>query len=151
MNARDLIKRHEGLRLVPYRCSENHWTVGYGHNLDSHGEPIPEIITLGQAEEYFEEDFEQAELACELVVPGWELLDDVRQAVLIDMAFNLGREGLRKFKNMLAAVAERHWLAASLAMMNSRWAVQVGRRADELSAMMESGNWPDVQKPRVSG
>ena len=30
MKLRDLIKRHEGLRLKPYRCSADKLTIGYG-------------------------------------------------------------------------------------------------------------------------
>jgi len=39
MNVRDLIKKHEGLRLTPYRCSAGYRTIGWGHNLDAAGEP----------------------------------------------------------------------------------------------------------------
>jgi lysozyme len=138
---KEMIRRHEGLRLKPYQCTEGRWTVGYGHNLESHNETIPEYITLQEAEDYFEKDLAEAMNACSLVVPGWDLLDDIRQAVLIDMAYNLGRAGLKNFVNMLAAIVEEDWKLAAIAMLNSRWAFQVGKRAIELSRMMESGEW----------
>lgn len=31
------LKRHEGLRLKPYKCSANSWTIGFGRNLESVG------------------------------------------------------------------------------------------------------------------
>ena len=30
----DLIKKYEGLSLVPYLCPAGYWTVGYGHRCD---------------------------------------------------------------------------------------------------------------------
>jgi lysozyme len=141
MNAAQLIKKHEGLRLKPYQCTEGRWTVGYGHNLDSHREPVPEIISLQEAEDYFEADLAAAIHACVLLVPGWDLLDDVRQAVMIDMAFNLGPFGLENFKNMLTAISEKDWQLAALEMLNSRWAGQVDNRAIELARMMETVEW----------
>ncbi len=144
MKVRDLIKRHEGLRLIPYKDTVGRWTVGYGHNLDAHGDPVPECISPQQAEDWLEADVARAERACSLLVPGWEDLDEVRRAVLTDMCFNLGAAGLVKFVNLLKAVKERNWGAAAMAMFNSRWAVQVGKRADRLGAMMETGEWPDA-------
>jgi lysozyme len=32
-NCRSIIKKFEGLRLVPYICPAGKWTVGYGHRL----------------------------------------------------------------------------------------------------------------------
>jgi len=52
---RKMLIRHEGLRLRPYKCTSGRWTVGYGHNLESHGEAIPESITIEQAEKYLDQ------------------------------------------------------------------------------------------------
>jgi lysozyme len=139
----DLIKTHEGLRLAPYKCSANHWTIGWGHSLTAHGEAIPTSISLSKAREYFSQDLIDAISACETIFTGWNDIDDVRQAILVDMAFNLGGPGLRKFKKMIAAVNNRRWNRASVEMLDSRWANQVGSRAVELARMMESGKWPE--------
>jgi lysozyme len=137
------LRRHEGLRLEPYQCSENHWTVGFGHNLDSHGEHLVPNITLEKAEYLLDLDIQQSIIDCGAKIQGFSKLDPVRQAVLINMCFNLGINGLLKFKNMLAAISEQDWPMASLAMMNSLWAKQVKGRAVELAQMMETGTWPD--------
>lgn len=138
-----MLRRHEGLRLKPYQCTEGRWTVGYGHNLDSHGEDIPEIITVKQAEDYLDADIRTAIGDCAAYIGVFWSLDPVRQAVLINMAFNLGIKGLLKFKNMLEAISTQDWQMASLAMVNSRWAMQVKGRAHELARMMRTGEWPD--------
>lgn len=140
MNVQDMIRRHEGLRLKPYRCSTNHLTIGFGH-LIHEWDTAPEIITIDQANDWFEEDLAEATEGAKLLVANWDELGEVRQAVLIDMCFNLGKFGLSKFHNMRAAIAEKDWNMAALAMLNSRWAIQVKGRADELSEMMRTGKW----------
>ena len=62
-------------------------------------------------------------------------MDVVR--VLVSMAFNMG--SLSAFKRMLAAIAMEDWDEAARQMTDSRWAVQVGNRALELSQMMKEG------------
>ena len=69
-----------------------------------------------------------------------------RAEVLLNMAFNLGVDGLLKFKNtlaMLRAAIEGHTSYARVAdgMLNSLWAKQVGRRADELARQMRTGEY----------
>ena len=68
-----------------------------------------------------------------------EDLDGVRQLILMDMAFNMGVPRLCKFKKMWNAIHEGNYEVASLEMMDSRWARQVGRRAKKLSDAMKAG------------
>ena len=137
MTAADLIKRHEGLRLRPYTCTSGRLTIGWGRNLDDNG------ITEAEAEMMFGEDYARAEREAEsLMGQQWRRLDEVRQAVLIDMAFNLGGAGLAKFRNTLAAVRRGAWHQAAVEMQDSRWARQVGHRASRLATMMQTGQWP---------
>jgi lysozyme len=101
---REMLKLHEGLRLKPYKCTAGRWTIGYGHNLEANKEAIPGSITLEQAERYLDQDIATAEAGCRQRFPFFNALDEVRQAVLIDMCFNLGLNGLAGFKNTLAEV-----------------------------------------------
>ena len=48
------------------------------------------------------------------------------------MAFNMGRPRLSKFKNFIAGVNASDWPVAAIEMMDSRWATQVGVRAERL-------------------
>ncbi|MNR52556.1 hypothetical protein D3C85_1724170 [compost metagenome] len=57
------------------------------------------------------------------------------------MAFNLGVEGLLKFKNTLRLVEIGDYKSASVEMLNSAWARQVGNRAKRLSKQMLTGEW----------
>ena len=140
---REMLKLHEGLRLKPYKCTAGRWTIGYGHNLEANNEAIPNSITLDQAERYLEHDIASAESGCRKQFPFFNALDEVRQAVLIDMCFNLGLKGLAGFKNTLAAIEEKNYARAGANMMSSKWATQVKGRAVRLSHMMAYGKWPD--------
>ena len=130
-----LVKRHEGLRLKPYKDTVGKLTIGYGRNLEDVG------ITLEEAELMLEHDLDRALKDAREVIAGFDELDEVRQAVLVDMAFNLGRAGLAGFRNMRAALALGDFERAADEMLDSLWARQVGRRAQELADMMRSGEW----------
>jgi len=69
------------------------------------------------------------------------MLDAVRQRVLVDMGFNLGTPTLMKFQKMWDAIEDEDWVEASEQMLDSRWAKQVGRRAERLSQAMSTGEW----------
>ena len=68
-------------------------------------------------------------------------LDEVRQRIIIDMAFNMGVPRLGKFKKMWKAIDNKDFPSAKIEMLDSRWAKQVGNRAVRLSNAMETGEW----------
>ena len=129
---RSQLERHEGLRLKPYRDTVGKLTIGYGRNLEDVG------ISRDEAEFMLDNDIDQVERQLE-TVDEYRDLDAVRQAVIANMAFNLGFAGLMGFKNMWAAIGRRDWESASEEMLNSKWARQVGVRAVELSEIMQTG------------
>lgn len=131
---KEYIRRYEGLRLKPYTCPTGHLTIGYGHNLENG-------ISKEAAEFMLKQDLLAAELAVSKKFLWWNSLNEVRQFVLVDMAFNMGLARLCTFKKMLAAVERGDYATAAKEMLNSRWAVQVGRRAQELAEMMKKGEY----------
>ena len=130
--ATKLIKKHEGLRLKPYRCSSQKITIGYGRNLQDNG------ITLEEAETMLQHDVGTA-IKDAQSLPFFASLNEARQAVIVDMVFNLGLPRFGMFKKMIAAIEREHWQVAANEMLNSRWARQVGKRANTLSEMMRLG------------
>jgi len=133
-----LLSQHEGRIGHVYKDSLGYLTIGVGHLVDERkGGKLPEHIIDALL------DYDMAEHWTELLekLPWVQNLDDVRQAVLLDMAFNLGVDGLLKFKNTLRLVHEADYRAASRNMLDSLWARQVKTRAVRLSRMMETGQW----------
>jgi lysozyme len=55
------------------------------------------------------------------------------------MVYNLGFAGFCKFNDVTAAMERRDYAAASRAMLDSRWAEQVGNRAVELAELIKNG------------
>lgn len=128
------LKRHEGLKLKPYKCSEGYLTIGYGRNLEARG------ITAQEANEMLLNDVSEVEEALHRM--GF-LSDpsDVRRAVLINMAFQLGIGGLLKFEKMLSAYLDGYYELAAKEMLDSKWAGQTPNRAKELADQMRTGEW----------
>jgi len=133
-----LLKLHEGLRLKPYKDSKGNLSIGYGHNLDD------KSITSRAAETILYDDIRDAyiDAQCFVGVDTWRNLSNPRQAVVIDMAFNMGLGRLSKFNKFKEALIAKKWLIAASEMMDSRWAGQVGKRAKRLSEIMYSGQMP---------
>jgi lysozyme len=125
--------RHEGMRLRPYRDTVGKMTIGVGRNLDDRG------ITEAEALFLLDNDIDIAITELQARFPWFDELSEIRQRVLIDMAFNLGITKLLGFKRTLAAIKRGDYVAAAAGMMASKWATQVKRRAHRLAAMMREG------------
>ena len=143
------LKAHEGLRLKPYRDTVGKLTIGVGRNLDDVG------LRDGEAELLCLNDVRVVEAGLDARLPWWRGQDAARQAVLIDMGFNLGIEGLLGFRTTLGHVQAGRYGEAAKQMLRSKWAGQVGRRAATLARMMETGASfatvrPDVPVSRLS-
>jgi len=73
------------------------------------------------------------------LVPDVRAANDARFDVLVEMAFQMGIDGLAKFTNTLQAVREKRWGDAADGMLASLWAQQTPSRAQALAAIMRSG------------
>jgi lysozyme len=61
--------------------------------------------------------------------------------VLVGMAFQMGTEGLLKFKNTLAMVQAGDYESAAKGMLQSLWARQTPERAARMAKQMRTGEW----------
>lgn len=135
-----LIKDHEGLSLTVYKDTVGIPTVGYGHALLENSS-----ITHEVADKLFESDFTYViDDYLSLRKEGWlpTGLGEVREAVVLDMLFNLGRSKFVKFRNFTLSLKLGDWAGAARHMKDSLWYNQVGRRGKRLVEMMETGEWP---------
>lgn len=130
-----MLVEDEGFRAKPYRCTAGKLTIGVGRNLEDRG------ITKEEALYLLDNDIKACFKELTAALPWFAELDEVRQMVLINMAFNLGLHGLLKFKNTLSLIATGQYKKASVEMLDSLWAKQVGRRALRLSKMLETGQY----------
>lgn len=137
---REELIRDEGWRLEAYRDSVGLWTIGVGHLLGKSCRMIS--ITIDECEALLDHDVEIAKDSVARLLPGWfddVSRDDVRSRALINMAFNLGGYRLGQFKKFLKAMDEGRFDAAAKEMLDSKWAGQVGARAQRLAKMIREG------------
>ena len=128
----EMLKRHEGFRSKMYRDSLGVWTIGYGLNLESG-------ITEEEAAYLLDMRVRKIEEILNKSLYFWDELSPIRKEVLINMAYNLGVDGLYKFRTTLRLIGEKRYEEASNQMLNSLWARQVPNRARELSNLMKDG------------
>ena len=155
---------HEGCVLTVYQDSLGIDTIGIGRNLQDRGISPEELaqmetsiedihdkgITEADAIYLAENDVQIVEDELSKAHPCVERLDAVRQLILMDMAYNMGVPRLRKFKNMWRNIhkgveadikKEKFFRAASLEMLDSKWARQVKSRAKKMAIAMRSGEF----------
>lgn len=123
----------EGEVLYAYQDSAGYWTIGVGQLIDRRkGGRISQAASRFMLNESIDEKINDLDEK----LPWWRQLSEVRQRVLINMCFNLGIRGLLGFKNTLAAMKAGDYDRAAKAMLNSKWAKQVGKRAQRLAFMI---------------
>jgi len=127
--------RDEGMRLKPYVDSVGKTSIGVGRNLSDVGISQAEALILLAG------DIKNAEDRLEQELPWTGGLDNVRHAALVGMTFNMGIGRLLQFQDFLSAMARGDYKAASVAMLDSLWAKQVGVRALRLSVQIATGIW----------
>lgn len=129
----EMLKRHEGFRSKPYRCTANKLTVGYGRNLDD--------VDMSKAEASFflSGDTRRAIDDTYAIFPLMFEYTENRQMALINMAFNLGKTKLRRFIGMIHAINCGDWEKAADEAIDSLWHKQVGGRAVEIANLLRKG------------
>lgn len=120
----DVIAFEEGFRAKPYKCSAGYPTIGYGiklanrnANIDNFECEIPEPVARLWLKHHAKDvDNKLCKYDWFIVLPL-----DV-QDVLISMAYQLGVDGLLKFKNMIAALSAGDMDTAAKEALDSKWA-----------------------------
>jgi len=146
----DQLIHHEGMECFPYTDTVGKVTVGVGRNLTDRGLTKEECrhllandiaISIGELERNFD---------------WFTKLDDTRQAAMVDLHFNLGINRLKTFKKTLRLIeacvlgdnyytAEqitKLWHKVAKELLDSKWATQVGQRAQTLARMLQLGDNP---------
>ena len=134
------VKKHEGYRNKVYLDTLGKRTVGVGHLCTE---------DWWEDDKEYEEKFLMEILADDLqnaIKGARELkeehsctdIDEIAQEILVEMVFQLGKNGVSKFRNMWKALAEKNYIGASFEMLDSKWAKQTPNRAKNMAAKMKS-------------
>ena len=134
------VKKHEGYRIKVYLDTLGKRTVGVGHLC---------VEDFWEDDKEYEEKFLMEILAEDLqnaIKGARELkeehsctdIDEIAQEILVEMVFQLGKNGVSKFRNMWKALAEKNYIGASFEMLDSKWAKQTPNRAKSMAELMKS-------------
>ena len=110
-----MLRKHEGLRLYPYNCSEGKLTLGIGRNLDDRG------ITEEEALYLLNNDIEAVQKDLTNTWGVWRTFPD--------MAFQMGITGFMSFRETRKLMELGKWLEASEEVLRSKYAIQTPNRA----------------------
>lgn len=150
------IKREEGFSAVPYKCTAGYWTIGYGRNLDTnplsaderhliyHDHPGRDLwvqgLTKDEALVILKNDIDRVREELQMRVPVYDALDQVRADALVNMGFQLGTRGVKRFKKMIAALERQDWAEAAREGLDSKWARRdTPNRAKRVTEQIRTG------------
>ena len=113
------------------------WTIGYG----STGPDVVPGTVWSQAQAQARRDayIETCEKQLDSHISWWRDLNDERQDVLVNMAYNMGWGGLSGFQHALAALERHDYDTAADEFEDSLWAKQVPNRASRLIEQIRTG------------
>ena len=139
MDRNELIKElifDEGYETETYEDHLGFLTLGVGHLvLDTDpefGKPVGTPVSEERIRECLNKDIDTVCSELDRNLHWWRGLNDDKQRVMVNMCFNLGYPRLSKFKKFLAAMQKNDFETAAIEMMDSKWATQVGKRAERL-------------------
>lgn len=134
------LKPDEGVVNHVYQDKYGWWTIGVGHLVDPRkgGKISNATIDFILGEDI---DSKSAEL---FIDHPWMLqLNDARQNVFVEMAFQMGEQGLDGFHDTLEFARTGNYDASAAEMLKSKWgSVDSPERAARMAAVMRSGVLP---------
>lgn len=149
---KSMLEYEEGRRNKPYKCSENHWTIGVGHKMSIKEQALYNGITIPDyvVGKWFVNDIAEATKAAQKYT-WFKTLNEPRQAVIISMIFQMGsgrpndpeRKGFLYWTDTHKHIAAGDFVGASTAMLDSVWAKQTPNRAKRHAEQFKTGIWCD--------
>jgi lysozyme len=134
-----LLKKDEGERLKPYRCTAGKLTIGVGRNLEDVG------ITKEESDYLLTNDISRVTVEISRHLPWALKLDDARFSVVLSMVFQMGMGGVKNFRKFLTALQMGDYTKASIEMLDSKWAQHDSpARAKRMANTMKTGTLENV-------
>ncbi len=145
--------RHEGYKTNRYYDTKGIPTIGVGFNLtrpdasnlvQKVGADYTKVLDGKQAlndvqiKYILSQDIANAVKDAKKIVKSYDNQPTQVQEIIVNMTFNLGSAGFRKFKKTISAIEARDYETASKEMENSNWYNQVGNRSKELVNKMRT-------------
>ena len=131
MSLIESIKESEGFRSKVYRCTEGYDTIGYGFAIKDLelDEDICHQILVKKLDDLIDNANDKFPFLLEI--------PDEKADIVYEMIYQLGLNGVSKFKLMLKALEKQDFEKASAEMLDSLWAKQTPNRALKMSNKMK--------------
>jgi lysozyme len=123
------LKKDEGFRSKVYKDHLGNDTFGHGFT----------YITEHESERILGERVQDLAIRLSHEIPCYNKISDGRKSALINMAYQLGVNGLLGFKRMLKALQAGDYDKAYTEAKNSKWATQTPQRAERVARMLRDG------------
>ncbi len=141
---REQLKIDEGVKYEVYDDHLGYKTFGIGHLVKStdeeYGAPVGTPVSEERVNSIFDKDVITYIDESKKVFGNLEEMPQEVQQVIVNMCFNMGAPRLSQFKKFIRAIHDEEWATASIEMLDSRWANQVGERANRLSDRIKAIN-----------
>lgn len=132
------IKREESCRLVAYPDSKGIPTIGWGRA--DGAVHLGMTCTQAEADGWLLTHVDGCIAGLDANLPWWRSLNIPRQAVLLEMAYQMGLNGMLAFHHALSAIHAGDWANAKIFMLDSQWArSDSSARAQREAQQMFSG------------
>ena len=134
------VKKHEGYRNKVYLDTLGKRTVGVGHlcveDFWEDDKEYEESFLM----EILQKDLQEAIRGAKELMEehGCADIDERAEEIIIEMVFQLGRTGVKKFRNMWKALSEHNYIGASFEMLDSKWAKQTPNRDKDMADQMKA-------------
>ena len=132
------LRSDEGAEPCVYKDSLGYYTIGVGRLVDSRkggGLSQEEISYL------LNNDIANKSEALFAAIPWIVTLPEPVQGALVNMAFQLGVNGLLGFKTTLGLLKDLKFEEAATQMLKSKWATQTPNRAKRVAEQVRTQSW----------
>ena len=135
-NLKEMVAKHEGYEPRVYKCTNGYDTIGYGFAIKDlyMDKEVADLILDKKIQEILKRissDKEWSEWF-------WDKPGLIKE-VLINMIYQIGFSGVKRFKKTIQYIKDDNFLMASEEMLDSKWAKSDSpNRAKELSEIVKS-------------
>lgn len=140
-DAESLTAYEEGYRAKPYYCTEKYPTIGIGLRIGPKNAPLEMYemeFSLGEAKAMLRSRIAQIEIGLDL---DQYCMKNVRRAVIISLAYQVGVKGCKNFKKMWKHIKNKNWDGAADEYLDSRAAKQTPLRFARGAEAIRSGSY----------
>ncbi len=138
-----MLDHDEGWEAIPYHDRKRYPTIGIGRKIGNKNDPLPLMTTTRQIEDRFlqatigglEGTFLTHINTCHI----YPKLSDIRKAVLLCMAYQMGFVGILGFRKFWVAVESQNYDDAAKEMLDSEWHnIDSPKRCEREANMMKT-------------